>query len=138
MGREVRRVPMDWKHPQQWGQDRLTFKPLLGRSYASELEEFLKDPVAYENPKPDPSDYMPQCPNGAATGYQMYEDCSEGTPISPVMATPEELARWLVDNKASSFGSTTASYEGWLRVAKGGWACSMTITDGVMRSGVDS
>ena len=70
--------------------------------------------------------------------YQMYEDTSEGTPISPVMASPEELARWLVDNNASTFARETGTYEGWLRVAKGGWACSAIITDGVMQSGVEA
>ena len=38
------------------------------------------------------------------THYQMYETCTEGTPISPVMETPENLARWLADNGASAFG----------------------------------
>jgi len=48
----------------------------------------------------------------------MYETCTEGTPISPAFATPEELARWLADNEASAFGGMTASYEGWLRTIK--------------------
>ena len=69
----------------------------------------------------------------------MYEDTSEGTPISPIFATPEELARWLTDTKASAFGGQAATYEGWLRVAQGGWAPSAVFTPetGLM-SGVDA
>jgi len=129
---------MDWKHPQVWGQDRLSFKPLHSTAYAVALKDFLSRPDDYDDEKPDPSDYMPSWPEGTNTGYQMYENTSEGTPISPVMTSPEELARWLVDNNASAFAGRPATYDGWLRVANGGWACSMTITDGVMRSGVDS
>jgi len=68
----------------------------------------------------------------------MYEDTSEGTPISPAFATPEELARWLVDNNASAFGDSTGSYEVWLRVARGGWAPSMVATAAGLTSGVDA
>jgi len=70
-------------------------------------------------------------------GYQMWETTSEGSPISPVFATPEELARWLVDNEASAFGSQTGSYEGWLRVCGGGFAPSAVMCGGMLASGVD-
>lgn len=33
--------------------------------------------------------------------------------MSPAFLTPEELARYLADNKVSSFGSSTATYEQW-------------------------
>lgn len=45
----------------------------------------------YAGPRPDASDYMPDWPEAERTHYQMYENTSEGTPISPVMATPEDL-----------------------------------------------
>ena len=67
----------------------------------------------------------------------MYEDTSEGTPISPVMETPEKLARWLVDNNASAFAGQTATYEHWLAVCKGGWAPSMIAVGGKLMNGVD-
>ena len=81
---------------------------------------------------------MPDWPAEQCTHLMMYEDTSEGTPISPAFATPEELARWLTDNGASAFGSSTGSYEGWLRVAKGGWAPSMVATSEGITSGVDA
>jgi hypothetical protein len=59
-------------------------------------------------------------------GWQMWETTSEGSPVSPVFAAPEELARWLADTEASTFGSMTADYETWLKMIKGsGWAMSM-------------
>ena len=63
-------------------------------------------------------EFMPLWPAEEATHYMMYEDTTEGTPISPAFETPELLARWLVDNKASSFAYSTASYESWLARAK--------------------
>jgi hypothetical protein len=52
-------------------------------------------------------------------GYQLWETTSEGSPISPVLKTPEELAHWLAKNNASSFGSETCTYEQWLQFIKG-------------------
>jgi len=73
----------------------------------------------------------------AGDGYQLWSTTSEGTPMSPVFAQPEHLARWLHENKASTFGSGTASYEEWLRFIKGpGWAMSTVASDGVVESGV--
>jgi hypothetical protein len=66
----------------------------------------------------------------------MYEDTSEGTPISPAFGTPETLAQWLADTGASASGDMTATYEEWLNVARGAWAPSFVAVDGVMRSGV--
>jgi hypothetical protein len=58
-------------------------------------------------------------------GWQMWETCSEGSPMSPVFDTPEKLAQWLADTRASSFGSMTSTYEEWLKMIKGpGWSPS--------------
>lgn len=71
-------------------------------------------------------------------GWQMWETTSEGSPISPVFASPEELARWLADTGASAFGPLHESYESWLKMIKGsGWAPSGVIDSrGEIRSGV--
>lgn len=157
-------VPADWQHPKDEKGD---YIPLFGRSYAEAGKEWDEEwamwqkgfrrswadgtvwsPIedAYKHmrytdwtgARPSPDDYMPDWPADRRTHLMMYEDTSEGTPISPAFATPEELARWLVDNKASGFGSSTGSYEGWLRVARGGWAPSMVVSNGVISTGVDS
>ena len=71
-------------------------------------------------PAPQPEDYMPAFfPMESATHFMMYENTSEGTPISPAFATTEELARWLADNGASAFGVMTANYDAWLGVIEG-------------------
>lgn len=77
-----------------------------------------------------------QPPSGDA--YQLWSTTSEGNPMSPPFATPEELARWLTDNKASSFGHFTQDYETWLNFIRGpGWAMSMMGWDGNVMSGVE-
>ncbi|MFY9326468.1 MAG: hypothetical protein WAO76_00370 [Georgfuchsia sp.] len=146
MGREVRRVPADWQHPK----DEITgqYKPLWpGNRYENSAAEFmeransegLQEAIEWCGQAPDKNDYMPDWPLSECTHYMMYEDTSEGTPISPAFETPEELARWLADTGASAFGSQTASYEGWLRVARGGWAPSAVIVEGgPMVSGVEA
>lgn len=163
MGREVRMVPADWQHPKEqvpnWrtGQMEERYKPLHAPGWAEAAKAWDAEREAWERGefpdyasedsrklpfdewsgrRPYSSDYMPDWPAEQRTHFMMYEDTSEGTPISPAFATPEELARWLADNGASAFGSDTATYEQWLRVARGGWAPSMVIADGVMRSGV--
>jgi hypothetical protein len=49
-------------------------------------------------------------PPGA--GYQLWENCSEGSPVSPVFVTLDELCAWCEDN-ATTFGSYKTSAENW-------------------------
>jgi hypothetical protein len=71
----------------------------------------------------------------AGEGYQVWETISEGSPISPVFATAEELAqhktRWGADKGTP--------YETWLEFIRGpGWAPSMIMTaGGEIMNGVD-
>jgi hypothetical protein len=74
----------------------------------------------------------------AGDGWQMWETTSEGSPISPVFPTAEELARWLSDSNASAFGSDGASYEQWLGMCKSGWAPSAVMDAKGFRSGVEA
>ena len=144
MGREVRMVPANWEHPkeeQPWGYD---YTPLF-EGYQAAHDEFmasvkmngLQEALEWFGRAPNTEDYMPDWPEEERTHFMMYETCSEGTPLSPAFETPEELARWLADNDASSFGKGTASYEQWLRVCNGGYAPSAVITNGVIKSGVE-
>lgn len=94
------------------------------------------DPLVYEA-------YEAWKPTGppAGDGWQMWETTSEGSPVSPVFATAEELARWLADTGASSFGNMTATYEQWLGMCREGWAPSCVVEvnpagGGVLKSGV--
>jgi hypothetical protein len=166
MGREVRMVPPNWEHPKNdagddtplmdglckalsgwrrekamwdlgyregWGKDEPAWVP-IEEKYAGSFEDWTGG-------EPDPDDYMPDWAPEFRTHFQMYEDTSEGTPISPVEETPEALARWLADNNASAFGGMTATYEQWLTMANRGWAPGAMLTvnndgSGTMKSGV--
>lgn len=156
MGREVRRVPKDWQHPRD---DRGRYIPMKEGTYDQDAAEWRKEEAAWKRGEfpewadaedrklcfsawagehPDERHYMPNWPEAERTHLQMYEDTSEGTPISPVMETPEELARWLADTGASAFGGMTATYEHWLAVCRGGWAPSMILDVNGLRSGVEA
>lgn len=160
MGREVRIVPANWEHPKEFVKMRGTeeYKPLHGRSFEEDAAHWDKARQEWESgiypsyaddddklmpydkwagQRPYSGDYMPNWPDAERTHYMMYENTTEGTPISPAFQTPEELARWLADNNASAFAGETASYDAWLRVAKGGYAPSAIIRNGHMTSGVE-
>lgn len=165
MGREPRRVPPDWQHPID---ARGSYDPLFepGRPVAEIIAEYDREKAQWESgahpdqlpgglapgrdPKecswekwhghrPLPEHYMPFWPAEQATHWQMYETCTEGAPISPVFATPEELARWLANNGASAFADQTSSYEQWLKtILRGGSIGSFMITGDGFISGVDA
>jgi hypothetical protein len=67
-------------------------------------------------------------------GYQIWETVSEGSPISPVFSTPEELAEWMGRNDRDD-----SSKETWFKFITGpGWAPSFVMSNGQMKSGVES
>ncbi len=157
MGREVRRVPADWEHPEdaegayvplQSG-DIVALQALWNRDaeqWARGLREHFTQPgtwvpideefrgtafETWDGTRPLAEDYMPQWTVEQRTHYQMYETTSGGTPISPVFATAEELARWLADTEASAVAEHTATYEQWLATIKAGYAADFVArTDG--------
>lgn len=164
MGREVRRVPEGWTHPRKNdGQ----FEPLfeLNQPFEELMADYVRKAEAWEagikikwdgstEPRgadedysyeeyagapPREKDYMPYWPESERTMLVMYEDTSEGTPISPAFKTAEELAQWLADNKASSFADRTASYDQWLATIKSGFAPSAVLSYGTgLISGVEA
>jgi hypothetical protein len=82
---------------------------------------------AWEPTKPPPGD-----------GYQIWETVSEGSPISPVFATPEDLARHMAGTKWGADHGT--SYETWLKFINGpGWAPSGVYSPSAgYQNGVDA
>lgn len=144
MGREARRVPLGWEHPKEndgyykplhdgcklnaamesWDkglilwlngeragyQDGERVTVAIDEDLAQTREGFEE----WDGQRPNPDDYMPVFTEEEAVGWQMYETCSEGTPISPVMKSPEDLADWLFENKADAFADMTATRAGWL------------------------
>lgn len=73
----------------------------------------------------------------AGEGYQIWETVNEGSPISPVFATPEELARHMAGTKWGADKGT--SYETWLKFITGpGWSMTAATVNGVFMNGVDA
>jgi hypothetical protein len=155
MGREVRRVPADWKHPQnadgyvplfdgfnkdlrEWDEGAAQWAKGLRSDYKGGWvphgESYSYE--EYTGGRPVPEDYTPDWPAEQRTHLMMYETTSEGTPISPAFETPEELARWLTDNGASAFAGMVATYEQWLATARSGYAPSAVFGQNGLRSGV--
>lgn len=157
MGREVRMVPANWSHPKN---ERGNYQPMHNLDYESALAEYNAEKEKWESgifpdyadeedrklsyeewdgSPPNPDYYMPPFRVEQRTHYMMYETTTEGTPISPAFATPQELARWLVENNASAFGDMTATYEQWLATINRGWAVSAVMDGkGNMESGVEA
>lgn len=148
MGREVRRVPADWQHPKIKRMNRIKrveeeiYQAMHDTPFGPKMREWFAAWEAWERgerpshcdeerarlsywewagPPPDPAYYRPDWPEESRTHLMMYEDTSEGTPISPAFETPEEVARWCADNGASLFGGSAGTYDQWLAIAKGGF-----------------
>ncbi len=135
MGREIRHVPAGWKHPKD-EHGRYIAMVEHFRCTAGEIADGIEEGWLMDTPPHYGQVVMPQWTDAERTHMQMYERTSEGTPISPVMAGEEELARWLADNNASAFGDETATYGQWLATIRAGGAVSCIIQNGQVTSGV--
>ena len=148
-------VPKDWVHPSyeggrliglfdsdfkecaaDWDKDCAEWNAGNFPSYACDDSKKLSY-LEWCGERPSKEDYMPTWKKEEKTHLMMYETTSEGTPISPAFETPEELARWLTDNEASALGGNKGTYDGWLRVAKGGYAPSIIMSSKGIESGVN-
>ena len=70
-------------------------------------------------------------------GWQLWETVSEGTAMTPVFASAEELAQHMTEVGDPVHGKT--SYENNLAFVKAGWAPSMVVTaDKGIQSGIDA
>lgn len=134
MGREIRRVPKGWQHPM----DRSgVYRPLYDVDYDTAAKEWLENLMVWERdeewkeaedcrhywdwdgPPPVDSYYRPKFEEDP-THYQIYETVSEGTPVSPVFETLNEMTEWLVEQGYSSAAAQN--------FAEAGWAPSMLVT----------
>ena len=165
MGREIRMVPADWQHPRdedgsfkslhdgfnkdldewnegndKWRQGFISKWTKAGYEWEPRGDTCpsCKSYADWAGDQPKSDEYMPDWPPEQRTHLMMYENTSEGSPISPAFKTPEELARWLADNKASAFGGMTATYEQWLATCKSGYAPSAVLTSRGLESGVSA
>ena len=90
---------VNWeKELKEWYQEQADFEKGKVFSYKdnvySKINGNTYEDWAGEPPSPpNPYDYMPK-----GNWYQLFENVSEGTPLSPPFETKEELVRWLTDN----------------------------------------
>ena len=152
MGREVRRVPVNWNHPKD---KKGKFIPLkddyIGalKYYRDDVDSFIKQMTKiikkgstklYDNifndseelydyltedslEPPDIKEFMP-----SGSWYQLYENVSEGTPLSPTFEKPEELVDWLTNNK--DYWGTQWTKEGAEHIVNSGFAMSGILSNG--------
>lgn len=114
MGREIRRVPIDWEHPK----NERGYMPMFDQTHAQAVAEwdndryaFMHDPdeqakaeqagcasfADWHGDRPvDDGYYRPEWPEDTATAYQVYETVTEGTPTSPVFNLEADLRSWLI------------------------------------------
>lgn len=104
MAYELRRVPFGWKHPRD---EHGKFVPMFGEPYEDAHRLWVAnqsageiEPVKCDLENPERGSYAPFSADDAI-GYQVYEDTTEGTPISPVFATTHGVVAWLVLEKIS-------------------------------------
>lgn len=62
-------------------------------------------------------------------GWQLWENVTEGSPVSPVFAAAEELATWMVNRPDDDFDGAS-SFEVAMKFIKAGWAPSLIVSAG--------
>ena len=135
MGRELKRVPLDFDYPmgKVWYGYCPTieiFQKLYGKKYPFLYEykdcceichgcnlnagecEYDADYCFWYN-KDNKNKWFKEVPDGE--GYQLWENTSEGSPYSPVFKTLDELCEWC-ENNTTVFASEKISKEQWKRI----------------------
>jgi hypothetical protein len=141
MGREIRRVPLDWIHPSDEDGKHL---PMFDQDYESAKQKWLTglqswldgthedyrsdyDYWEWDSGPPDRDYYRPKFESDSI-GYQVYETVTEGTPTSPVFETLDAMRTWLL-----SEGFSEHATDMFLET---GWAPSMVFTPDRGMSGI--
>lgn len=126
MGREVKRVPLDFDHQGIWP----------GYEFHCNCENFT------------PSDEFPdECSNGfdlcqnhydppQGEGWQLWENVSEGSPVTPVFATKGELVEHLVRHGAGG-AFEHISRQAAENLCSSGWCPSGVVAGGQFMNGAD-
>ena len=131
MGLEARRIPLDFKHPteqfvDEHGKDRTRFIPCFENTFSEATAEYERNRTAwmagthpdqkrYDNTPdtyevwagepPRRENHLPESfDRAAATGWCLYENVTEGTPVTPVFETCEQLIEHLVKKGAGAWG----------------------------------
>lgn len=119
MGRELRRVPMGWQHPKN---EHGHYVPMYDQTYQEALLNTDGDWT------PNPLYYRPVWPENAVMGYCVYEDVTEGTPISPVFSSAYQVYSWLRDQ-----GYSVLAAANFVEMK---WSPSMAMISGQIIDGI--
>lgn len=164
MGREIRRVPPNWKHPlKDNASGPRDFQPMLDETYDDAAQEWTRLFMEWESgerervsarhpdlnikhfwdwggPPPDEESHRPKFTE-EPTWFQVYETVSEGTPVTPPFATPEELAMYLstegdfwqqndlAEGRMDSHRLPIATYSQAMSFVSSGYAPSLIISN---------
>lgn len=139
MSKELRKVPANWEHPKMPNGN---YQPMYDIFYLDELEKWIENhrkwedgthPSLLDNPElkkeyPFFATYDGDAPMveyyksvkyspEELTHIQLYETCSEGTPISPVFPADqfEQLCEYAAQN-CTTFGYNKTSKENWMKM----------------------
>lgn len=124
MGREIRKVPADWQHPKN---NAGHYQPMFEEFYLDVLKEWIINHNLWiKGNHPDQKKYPGKTSNCSfyaqwngnppdidfynlrkwtkeeATCFQVYETVTEGTPISPVFKSLEQVEKWLIQSQGYS------------------------------------
>jgi hypothetical protein len=143
MSREIRKVPENWEHPKKSNGE---YHPMHDEFYGDVLNEWIENNKKWadgthqdliDNPAlkeeypffsmwsddaPDVAYYQTvKYPAEQLTHIQLYEDCSEGTPVSPVFKADEfeKLCEYAAEN-CTTFADFKASKEDWMKMLEDG------------------
>lgn len=149
MGRVIRRVIPGWEHPKRVYDDGVErFIPMLDDDFETAASVWISEFEAWREGKyslsdeklffweevapPNREEYRPiQWSEEDATAYQIYEDVTEGTPVSPVFLLQQEMREWLLQEGYSEYAVD--------RFIEHGWAPSATVgRDGVWHWNIHS
>lgn len=138
MGRQLRKVAANWQHPKnengnyislfdgkfserlaKWEEENAQWEKGFrddrnGGWKPKEADELNMTFAEWDGEKPVKEDYMPEWKNEELTHVQLYENTSEGTPISLVYLANEieKLCEYAAEN-CSTFAYFKATKEEW-------------------------
>jgi hypothetical protein len=141
MSREIRPVALDWEHPRDgdrtYSDGSIRYFPLHSREdLLFRIQDQEENPGDYDGDEEiNLDDYMPELPEGTPYGWQMYETVTEGSPISPIFTTKDELAEWLASPDA---GQEQVSQAAARAFVADGWAPTFIDRGNGLLTGVES
>ena len=118
MGRELKRVPLNF----DWPIRKIWYGYLINTCMDGDRCEACKRYAEIKSLKFKSygcPDFNVDPPVG--DGYQLWENTTEGSPLTPVFETIEELAKYCADvnNGVTIYGSSTLDYENWYKCLSG-------------------